>query len=380
MLLTTAATPVLAADIDPQIQTIQAVAARGAGHPEAIAAVKRLSQTGPESLLPILAAMGDANPLAANWLRGAFETIADRALRDGNTLPTDRFEEFILDRSHDPRARRLAYEWLAKVDPTAPDRIIPVSLDDPSAEMRRDAVARALHSAEQLAASGEVAAAQAEFRKALSGAVDGDQVTAITKDLEKLGVEVDLVAHFGLLTEWQLIGPFDNKGGIGFAAVYPPEMTTDLAAEYEGQLGKVRWEPHHAAAPGGEINMDSVGLFDISRLTKPHKGAVTYAATEFQSDREQRIEFRLSTQNAWKVWLNGEFLFGQEEYHRGSMFDQYAVRGRLQPGKNVILLKVCQNEQTQDWAQTWAFQFRVCDLSGRGLRSSAERAAANFQR
>ena len=125
--------------------------------------------------------------------------------------------------------------------------------------------------------------------------------------------------------------------------------------------------------------MDTVGLFDIARLTRPHKGAVTYAATEFQSDREQEIEFRLSTQNAWKVWLNGEFLFGQEEYHRGSMFDQYAVRGRLKPGKNVILLKVCQNEQTQDWAQTWAFQFRVCDVSGRGLRSSAERAAANVQ-
>jgi hypothetical protein len=379
MLLATAATPIAAADIDSQIQAIQAVAARGAGHPQAMSAVERLSQTGPESLLPILEAMDDANPLAANWLRGAFEAIADRALRSGGNLQADGLEEFVLDRAHDPHARRLAYEWLVKVDPTAPERIIPQALDDPSAEMRRDAVARVLQSAEQLAASGDDAAAKAEFRQALSGAVDGDQVTAITKALEKLGEEVDLVAHFGLLTEWHVIGPFDNKEGVGFAAVYPPEETYDLAAEYDGQLGKVRWEPHRAAAQGGEVNMDTVGLFDIARLTKPHKGAVTYAATEFQSDREQEIEFRLSTQNAWKVWLNGEFLFGQEEYHRGNMFDQYAVRGRLKPGRNEILLKVCQNEQTQDWAQTWGFQFRVCDLSGRGLRSSAERAAASVR-
>lgn len=376
MLLATAAAPVAASEVDSQIQAIQAVAARGAGHPEAIDAVKQLSRSGPESLLSILAAMDDANPLAANWLRGAFETIADRALRSGAGLPADGLEEFVRDRQHDPHARRLAYEWLAKVDPTAPDRIIPQALDDPSAEMRRDAVARVIESAEQLATNGDDAVAKAEFRRALSGAVDGDQVTAITTALEKMGEQVDLVAHFGLLTDWRLIGPFDNQGGVGFAAAYPPEESIDFAAEYDGQIGKVRWEPHRAAPPGGEINMDTVGLFDIARLTKAHKGAVTYAATEFHSAREQEIEFRLSTQNAWKVWLNGEFLFGQEEYHRGNMFDQYAVRGRLKPGKNMILLKVCQNEQTEDWAQTWGFQFRVCDVSGRGVLPAAARSAA----
>jgi hypothetical protein len=28
------------------------------------------------------------------------------------------------------------------------------------------------------------------------------------------------------------------------------------------------------------------------------------------------------------------------------------------------LLKICQNEQTEEWAQNWAFQFRVCDAIG----------------
>jgi hypothetical protein len=365
-------------DVDQLLRSIKAVASRGSGHPQAIAAVKQLSQSGPESLLPVLRAMDDANPLAANWLRGAFESIADRALRSGAKLPTGDLEDYIRDRAHDPHARRLAYEWLVKVDPAAPDRIIPGILDDPSAEMRRDAVARSIKSAQKLLENGHEAGAKAEFQRALSGAVDGDQVTAIAKAFADLGEEVDLVAHFGLLTNWRLIGPFDNKGGVGFAAVYPPEEKVDVTAEYDGQLGNVHWEPFRAAPlQGDEINMDTVGLFNIAQLTKPHKGAVTYGTTEFQSDRAQEIEFRLSTQNAWKLWLNGEFLFGQEEYHRGNMFDQYAVRGRLKPGRNVILLKVCQNEQTQDWAQTWGFQFRVCDLSGRGIHSSIEQAAAN---
>ncbi len=377
-LLVPVAAPAVAEDVDQPLRTIKAVESRGSGHLQAIAAAKKLSQSGPESLLPILSAMDDANPLAANWLRGAFESIADRALRSGGKLPAPELEEFVRNRAHDPHARRLAYEWLVKVDPAAPDRIIPGMLDDPSAEMRRDAVARSIKSAQEFLADDNRDGAKAEFERALSGAVDGDQVSTIARALADFGEEVDLVAHFGLLTNWRLIGPFDNKGGVGFAAVYPPEENLDLAAEYDGQLGKVRWEPFRAAPlQGDEINMDTVGLFNIAQLTQPHKGAVTYGATEFHSDGAREIEFRLSTQNAWKLWLNGEFLFGQEEYHRGNMFDQYSVRGRLKPGRNVILLKVCQNEQTQDWAQTWGFQFRVCDLSGRGLRSAGEHTAAS---
>ena len=35
-----------------------------------------------------------------------------------------------------------------------------------------------------------------------------------------------------------------------------------------------------------------------------------------------------------------------------------------EPGTNVILLKICQNEQTESWAQDWEFQLRVCDGLG----------------
>jgi hypothetical protein len=41
----------------------------------------------------------------------------------------------------------------------------------------------------------------------------------------------------------------------------------------------------------------------------------------------------------------------------------------LKKGRNEILVKICQNEQTEDWAQTWDFQLRVCDALGTAVLS-----------
>ncbi len=44
--------------------------------------------------------------------------------------------------------------------------------------------------------------------------------------------------------------------------------------------------------------------------------------------------------------------------------DQYAAKGTLKKGRNEILLKVCQNEQTEEYAQVWMFQARLSDATG----------------
>ncbi len=356
-----------AAEPDALLRQIKAVGSKGEGHRAATQALQELMEGDVDTLLPILEASDEANVLAINWLRGAFETIADKTIKSGGTLPQDQLEAFVLDTSHAPRVRRLAYEWLAKVDPTAPERLIPGMLDDPSEELRRDAVARLMEAARQATESGDVTTATATWRQALSGAVDEDQVDTIVAALKEQGEEVDLVRHFGMLMEWKLIGPFDNKGMKGFDVAYPPEQGLDFDATYDGQLGPVAWKSYRSEKPDGE--------FDIAELVFNHKGSVTYATTTFASDREQDVEFRLATANAWKLWLNGELLFAREEYHRGMLFDQYRVRGTLKPGENVLLLKVLQNEQEQDWAQDYKFKFRVTDLSGRAILPADGRQA-----
>jgi hypothetical protein len=89
--------------------------------------------------------------------------------------------------------------------------------------------------------------------------------------------------------------------------------------------------------------------------------------TKFNSDKNQTVDLRLGTPNAWKLWVNGELLFAREEYHRGTKLDQYRVAAKLKAGENLILLKVCQNEQNDDWAQKYQFQLRGADPAGSAI-------------
>jgi hypothetical protein len=357
-----------AADTKALIERVTAVEQFGQGNAAASTAVQELS-AGDVTVLPeILDALGDANPLAENWLRGAFEAVADRTLRTGGALPTDMLEAFVLDRQQYHRARRLAYEWLVKADPSAEDRLVPGMIDDPGPEMRRDAIARLIDEAKQLDSPRAIEV----YRKALASAVDGDQVQTIAVALSDAGENVDLVKQFGLIVDWDVIGPFNNRDKVGFETVYPPEGEIDLKATYAGQLGDVHWERLTGESPRGVYDPVQVGVFDLAALTEPYKGACSYATTTVHSDRARLVEFRIATPNAWKLWVNGELLLAHEEYHRGMLFDQYPVRGELRAGENVILLKICQNEQTEDWAQDWEFQFRICDTAGQPLHLPAE--------
>lgn len=350
-----------AATPDEWIATIRAVGPKGEGHVAAIAAVRELSAAPPESLPKLLKAFDGASPLAANWLLGVVETIADRALQQ-KQLPARELEAFILETGNHPAARRVAYEWLIKVDPVATERLIPGMLQDPSADFRRDAVALKLKAASELLTAEKKPEAQAAFQAALSGAVDDDQVKAIVAPLRELGAEVDLQKHFGFLVAWKLIGPFDNTELKGFDVAYPPERELNFTATYPGKSGEIKWQE--------AVSKDEYGVVDLRKEQDHHKGAITYAASTFNSARPQQVEVRLGTPNAWKLWVNGELVFARDEYHRGKQLDQYRVPVTLKAGENTILLKVCQNEQTEDWAQDWEYQLRICNAAGAAIAPS----------
>lgn len=340
---------------------------------KAQAALKELSQLGAKSLLPILNGLKGTDPVAANWLRAAFEATASGVLKSGKALPKE-LATFVEDkeRSRDGRARRLAYEWMLKTDPTIAQRVIPAMLFDPVPEFRRDAIELLIADGEKQLAASDKAAAKRTLEKALSAAIHDDQVKRIIKPLKELGRDVDLQKHFGFLPAWSIIGPFDNKGGAGFVRVYPPEKKLDLNKEVDGESGKVRWEKFSTDDPYGNVN--------IAKLIENFKGSCMYATTEFQSDRDQVVELRLSTPNAWKLWVNGEKVFGREEYHRtpeSLVMDVYRVPVTLKAGANRILLKVCQNEQEQSWAQRYQFNVRVCDETGTAVREGTGRRSAS---
>ncbi|MBQ16095.1 MAG: hypothetical protein CMJ65_03110 [Planctomycetaceae bacterium] len=349
------------------IKTIQSIDKRAKGSVEAGQALAALSNAEPATLLAILAAFSDANPLAANYLRSAVETIADRAISGGKALPQKPLEAFIGNRKNDPRARRLAYDILQVVDKTIVGRLIPGMLTDPSPEFRRDAVARLLDLAGQLQRERQQDLARTLYKRALRGATDDDQVKAIVDPLRKLGEKINLPEHFGFLTDWHIIGPFDNDARKGFAVVYGPEKKLDLKTPLAGQLGETKWLPYKSAG--------DFGILDIAKIIKPYKGVVMYCTTVYESKSARPIELRLGTPNAWKLWVNGKLAFAREEYHRGMKLDQYRVPCQLRAGANTILLKLCQNQQKETWAQRYQFQLRACDKSGIAILSTDRSAA-----
>jgi hypothetical protein len=339
------------------LSTIKAVGREGSGNAEAARAWRELVRLGPAVLPAVLAAFDDADATAANWLRAAVDAIAERALAAKDPLPAADLERFIAQQQHNGPARRLAYEWLTRVDNTAPGRLVPGMLNDPSLELRRDAVELMIGDAQQKVNRSDKPGATAAFRKALSGARDRDQVDRIAKNLKSLGVEVDLAAHFGFIRQWLLIGPFDSSGGAGFQKEFPPEKGVDLAAIYPGKKQTaVGWTAYTTADP--------YGVVDLNKALGKHMGAAAYAFAAVISASERPVQVRAGSQNAIKMFLNGKQIFFREEYHHGMLMDQHIGAGKLRAGRNEFLIKVCQNEQTDDWAQSWSFQVRICDQTG----------------
>jgi len=342
------------------VAKIQAVGAEGKGNTDAAQSWKALVKLGPSALLDVLTGLDTADPTAANWLRAAVDAIAERELAAKRPLPVEQLEAFIKDVKHAGAARRLAYEWLTRADPKAADRLLPGMLEDPGVELRRDAVARVVKEADEQFAKEAKDAALKTYQKALASGRDRDQVDHIAGQLKKLGQTVDLPVHFGFIQRWLVIGPFDSTGGVGFKAIYPPEKQVDLNATYPGKGGMVvGWKEATA-----EQVKDNYALVDFNKVLTKYQGAAAYAFAAVESPREQPVEIRASSNNAVKLFLNGKEIFFREEYHHGARADAHVGNGVLKPGKNELLVKICQNEQKESWAQEWKFQLRICDDIG----------------
>jgi hypothetical protein len=346
-----------AAETDALIKAIKGVGAEGTGNVAAAKAWAELAKAGPGALPDILAAFDGADVTAVNYLRTAAEAIAERELSAGRTLPAAKLEAFLQDKKRSGKARRLTYELLVRNDPKVPERLLPGMLYDPAGELRRDAVDVALKDAQTILDKGDKTAATAAYRKVLNSARDKDQVDLIAKQLKTLGVEVDLATQFGFIRHWALVTPFDNVEGIGFAKAFPPEKGVDLTATYTGKKDeKAKWLTHTTTEPYGVVNLNKA----LGKL----KGTTAYAYAIIDSPDERPVELRAGCINALKIYLNGKQVFAREEYHHGMDVDQHMGSGTLKKGRNEILVKVCQNEQTDVWAQEWMFQLRVCDALG----------------
>lgn len=341
--------------LDAALRTLRGAAVGAGSSPELQAAWKTAADAAAADLPRLLRAMEGATPLAENWLRAAADAVVDRA--DPAQLPRGDLVALVRDLDGPPRGRRTALEILRRCDPATAEGLLADLVDDPSIENRHEAIARILSES----ASAEGPRREALLRKALRAARTLDQFEAIESRLEAAGAKVSLARELGFVTAWTVVGPFDNRGGRGFATPYPPEETLDAGARYEGHdeegpRGPFGWKPCSTD--------DRLGELELNDALGPHKGAVAYLWATVTAAEKQVVEARYSTVAATRLWMNGKEVATHETYHSGSPFDQYVAPAELRPGENQLLLKVCQNEQTQPWAQEWPVQLRLTSRGG----------------
>ena len=326
---------------------------------------KKLGGAGADALPAIFCeAMTENDTVAGNWLRTAFDQIAERELqKGGNAIDIKDMQAFVLDSRRAGRARRLALEVVERLRPGTTEKLLTGWLED--REFRYEAVAAVLKKARHSAPGDE---AVATFRQALAAARDVQQSRDAAAGLLKHGIKVSVAEHLGFLTDWYLIGPFDSKGMKGYHLEYPPEKKVDLAEELAGQNGKVHWKRYkviEAAPTSSERHQALVNLADKDALGNADD-AVGFAYTEFAVPAAREVEFRGSADDNFTVWVNGVKAFGFEEWRNGVRLDRHRFKVTLKAGKNTVLVKVCQSAAPNP-EPNWEFILRVVDATGKGV-------------
>ncbi|HXD87145.1 MAG TPA: hypothetical protein VN641_11665 [Urbifossiella sp.] len=346
----------LAADdaVTRSLAVLKSVDREGKNNEDAGTAWKALVAEGSAALFPTLAAIDDGQPIAANWLRLAARAIAESEVKAKRPLPAANLEGFAKDAKFAGSARAIAYEMLVAQDARAPERLLPGFLNDPSNELRRTAVAAELDKLKKRPS-------KAGFEKLLPFARDQDQVEAIAKKLDSdYQRKVNLNEHFALIAHWKVIGPFESKEGKALKIRHRPEDKVAFEEKLKGKGDKeLAWTAF--------ASREKYAWVDFNKALGKNHDAAGYAATVLIADKATQVEVRLGSPNALQVFLNGKKLFEREEYHHGATMDYHIGKGELKAGPNVLLVKICQNNQRDAWAQSWQFQARLCDASGAPL-------------
>jgi len=203
------------------------------------------------------------------------------------------------------------------------------------------------------------------LQAAFETARDVEQVESIGKSLKAMGQDIDLAKHLGMLTKWQLLSGFDNKDMGGFDVAYGPEESPlEIAESYEGAIdGSASWVE-------GTATDNTLGEVNLNKIIGKKKEIIGYASRTFNSPIDGAAEVRIATQNAHKIWINGEEVMSNEIYHNSNSMDKFTAPITLKKGENKLLLKLCQNNGQMPWQQDWGFQIRICDATGKAIQET----------
>ncbi len=171
----------------------------------------------------------------------------------------------------------------------------------------------------------------------------------------------------GLLSAWQVLGPFDNEGKGGHAKVFPVEKELDRpidpARSYPGMGASappVKWRTF-------EPRLVTQGMVPLEAAVRPDTNVTAYLTTYIKVEAAADAAARVGSSGAVKVWVNGRLALDRDVY-RPLRIDQDVAPVRLEKGWNRVTVKLSVAEGA------WGLFVRVTKPDGAPL-AFAESAA-----
>jgi len=181
----------------------------------------------------------------------------------------------------------------------------------------------------------------------LKGSLEWEKVQNLLS-LGEYNLAKESLSKLGIITDWLVIGPFDNVGRSGFYKVFAPEEEINLEKTYTGKSGmEVKWFRSGA----------TFGVMKFDTLLYPSTEGVAYALNYIYSPSDREIYIRFGSSGAQSIWLNDTKILSQDIY-RNLYIDQDVVKCQLNKGWNKILVKVCED------IGIWGSVLRITDKDG----------------
>ena len=154
-------------------------------------------------------------------------------------------------------------------------------------------------------------------------------------------------------TAWSVIGPFDNTNGAGYDKAFIPEAATQLDTTllYDGHNGQIGWTQQTDKTFDGYVDFETIFGGDLNWVA-------AYAWTTLTVPDERIAHIYFGSDDQAKIWLNGESVFTDSTAHSVAI-DHATIPVTLKPGKNTLLVKVCDEEIF------WGFYLRITDTDGK---------------
>jgi tetratricopeptide (TPR) repeat protein len=171
----------------------------------------------------------------------------------------------------------------------------------------------------------------------------------------------DYYGKINAVTDWTVIGPFDNVSASGYDKTYPPEGEYNTSATYPGRNGvPAKW--FRIAAVRNDDWIDFKRYF-------AQQTAVFYANTFIYSPKEQTADLRVGTSGSFRLFLNDAVVHESSDEFDNDL-DTYIARTTLHEGWNRVMIKCGCSEINR-----CNFLLRVTDARGEilpGLNISSE--------